>query len=66
MRLFESDRITMVVAVFGAFLTIDMTLIKMIYYLTDKPIDKPIKNIKIIARYMLYQITANIHLKEYT
>jgi hypothetical protein len=43
-----------------------MTLIKMIYYLTDKPIDKPIKNIKIIARYMLYQITANIHLKEYT
>jgi hypothetical protein len=27
MRLFESERITMVVAVFGAFLTIDMTLI---------------------------------------
>ena len=27
--------------------------IKMVYYLIDKIIDKPIKNIKIIAGYML-------------
>ena len=30
-----------------------MTLIKMVYYLIDKPIDKPVKNIKIIRCYMV-------------
>ena len=38
---------------FSFYKSIDMTIIKMVYYLIDKPIDKPVKNIKIAARYML-------------